>query len=66
MARVPDNYITATQIICAHLWQTQRVQTLGSGPTFGGDTSFSPQLGLGYALPNRALELLGGRAPNMP
>ena len=59
---VPQPYITATQIVCAHLWATQRANTFT--PRYGGDTT--TVVGMGYALPNRAIELLGGRAPNMP
>lgn len=65
MAEVPRAYITATQIICAHLWATQRPNTFSSSPSFGGDTG-TAVAGMGYALPNRAAELLGGRAPNVP
>lgn len=66
MPVVPAAYIMATQIICAHLWETQRVQNIGTSPGFGQETNFTPSIGMGYALPNRALELLGGKAPNIP
>lgn len=59
---VPQPVITATQIVCAHLWATQRANTFT--PRFGDATP--TVAGMGYALPNRALDLLGGRAPNMP
>lgn len=58
----PQTYITATQIVCGHMWATQRANTFT--PRYGGDTT--TVVGMGYALPNRAIELLGGRAPNMP
>lgn len=66
-AVVPDNIIKATQIICAHLWSTQRVQTVGATPGFGGsDMAAAPVSGRGYLIPNQAAQLLGGRAPNSP
>lgn len=53
---VPADFQLAARIIGQHLWETQR-GTLGS-PEFGA----GPVLA-GYAFPNRAKELLGGRAP---
>jgi hypothetical protein len=64
MPVVPEHYQTATAIICAHLWNTQRVPSMGSAPSFGGDTA--PVSGRGYLIPNQAAQLLGGRAPNRP
>lgn len=61
-AAIPPAYITATQIVCAHLWATQRANTFT--PRYGGDTT--TVVGMGYALPNRAMDLLGGRGPNLP
>lgn len=55
---IPDNYRVAARIILAHLWETQRG---GTGlPGFGGLES-TPAPGVGYAIPNRARELLGSR-----
>lgn len=52
---LPANYAEAAEIIVQNLWETQRGQ-LGS-PEFGaGATVMS-------GMPNRALELLGGRQP---
>lgn len=66
MRQIPQSYITATQIICAHLWTTQRANAFTSAPSaFGADVP-NAVAGAGYALPNRAAELLGGRAPNIP
>lgn len=59
---VPPHVVLATQIIVAHLWQTQRVQSVGQAPGFAGETPEGP-VGLGFALPFRALELLGDRPP---
>jgi hypothetical protein len=59
---IPQPFIEATQIVCAHLWATQRANTFT--PRFGD--SAPAIVGMGYALPNRAMQLLGGRAPNMP
>lgn len=60
---VPARIIKATQIICAHLWSTQRMP-LVSAPAFG-DAPAAPT-GRGYLIPNQAAQLLGGRAPNSP
>src|SRR5688500_12738315 len=62
---IPENIRKATEIVCAHLWRTQRVQTIGAGPGFGGvDAAVVP--GRGYLIPNQAAQLLGGRVPNRP
>lgn len=65
---VPANVLLAAQIIVAHLWQTQRMQTLrapglGSAGSFGDDARFGYLGSVGYAIPQRAVELLGGRPP---
>lgn len=65
-AVIPENVRKATEIICAHLWRTQRVQTLGGGPGFGGGMEAAPVVGRGYLIPNQAAQLLGGRTPNRP
>ena len=62
--QVPDDTIKATQIICAHLWETQRVQAVGPG--FNTGELSAPEIGRGYLIPNQAAQLLGGRAPNRP
>ena len=62
MSPIPANIQLATLIIAQHLWQTQRPASPGIAPFGGGDTSLAPSV-YGYALPNRALELLGTRAP---
>lgn len=59
---VPPHVILAAQIIIGHLWQTQRVQSAGPVPRFAGEGMPTPS-GAGYAIPNRAAELLGGRPP---
>jgi hypothetical protein len=61
---VPEHYETATAIIAAHLWTTQRPAPVG-GPGFGG-VEAAPNPGRGYLIPNQAAQLLGGRAPNSP
>lgn len=63
---IPENVRTATEIICAHLWRTQRVQTIGAGPGFGAGMDAIPVAGRGYLIPNQAAQLLGGRVPNRP
>ncbi|OLE27976.1 MAG: hypothetical protein AUG44_08790 [Actinobacteria bacterium 13_1_20CM_3_71_11] len=62
---IPGNYLLAARIILQHLWETQR-GTKGAG-RFGG-LEDSMQLGtghMGYAIPNRAVELLGGGIPGI-
>lgn len=60
MAVVPDNYSKAARIIVQHLWETQR-GTRG-GPRVGGMDDTTAVV-MGYAIPNRALELLGPTPP---
>jgi hypothetical protein len=64
---IPANYLLAAKIIVGHLWETQRMPTMGrSAPGFGGEETPWTAEGVrsGYALPNRAVELLGQR-PSM-
>jgi hypothetical protein len=61
---VPANYTEAAKIILKHLWQTQQTPGMGSRVFGGGGEDVTVGLaGLGFAIPNRAAELLGGRAP---
>lgn len=63
-AQVPANYILAAQIVVRHLWETQRRQSFGrNSPSFGLEDQIMAPAGQGYALPPRAVELLGGRPP---
>lgn len=60
---IPANYTLAARIIVQHLWDLQRGNA--GAARFGGSdggVSFTPS---GFALPNRALQLLGGRPPVM-
>jgi hypothetical protein len=59
---VPANFTEAAKIILKHLWQTQQTPGMGSR-VFGGEDVTGGLAGLGFAIPNRAAELLGGRAP---
>ena len=59
---VPPAFVRAAEIIAAHLWETQRMSALGGATTMGEDQYLTPS-GLGYAIPNRAVQLLGGRPP---
>lgn len=62
MRVVPENYLGAVAIIAAHLFDTQRVSSLGQQVSFAGEETLSPS-GLGFAIPARAVQLLGARAP---
>lgn len=61
MEPVPPHIRLAALIIVGHLWETQR-PTVAAAPGIGGfddgGTSLAPSV-YGYAIPNRALELLG-------
>jgi hypothetical protein len=59
---IPANYTLAAKIIVAHLWETQQQPGLGPNP-FAGDAQFLTPTGRGFAIPNRAVELLGRRPP---
>ncbi|NYV72984.1 phage gp6-like head-tail connector protein [Streptomyces sp. UH6] len=55
---VPATVNLAARILVQHLWRTQRA---ARGPVFGGGDDYSVSAavpGLGYAVPNRVLELL--------
>jgi hypothetical protein len=57
---VPANVSLAAKLILQHMWRTQRAGRRGGLPGGGDDYSVTePIPGLGYAVPNRALELLG-------
>ncbi len=63
---IPANYILAAKIILAHLWTTQRIQNIGQQVSLGTRARPEEQVltpeGIGYAIPARAIELLGGRS----
>lgn len=63
--QIPAHYVLAAKIILQHLWQTQRIQQVGAQPTIGGQSRRDEQIvtpsGLGFAIPHRAIELLGTR-----
>jgi hypothetical protein len=60
---VPSRYTAAGLMIVGHLWRSQRVTTVGA--SFAEDQFVSPW-GAGFSVPNAALDLLGGKAPNLP
>lgn len=62
MRVVPENYLGAVAIISAHLFDTQRISSLGQQVSVTGEDTLTPG-GLGFALPERAVQLLGARAP---
>lgn len=65
--QVPSHYVMAAKIVLAHLWQTQRIATVGPQTGFGvrsqsqGQEQIMTPSGFGTALPPRAIELLGPR-----
>lgn len=60
---IPSNYSAGTLIIIEHLWHTERPQVRNGAPFAGGgyeDTANTTYVGaFGFAVPNRALEILG-------
>jgi hypothetical protein len=66
MRVIPANYLLACRIIVEHLWQTMR-PFVGAGAMINdalGDSLDARSGGLvGFAIPNRALELLGSPPP---
>lgn len=58
MQVIPANYTKAAEIIIQHLWDTQRGSKGGAHPA-GLETPGAGFTSFGYAIPNRALELLG-------
>ncbi|MER6534686.1 hypothetical protein ABT215_12925 [Streptomyces sp900105755] len=60
-AVVPEDYRLAGLIIIQHLWETQRG---AMGVQLGGDTD-NWSAGRGFAIPRRALELLGSQLPGV-
>jgi hypothetical protein len=61
---IPANYTLAAKIIIEHLWQLQRQPSItpAGANLFGNDDS-SVIIPMGFAVPARAAELLGGRPP---
>jgi hypothetical protein len=56
---IPENLTAAARIILEHLWRTQRAGRRGGIAGGGEDYAVTePIPGLGYAVPNRALQLL--------
>jgi hypothetical protein len=58
---VPWNFQLAAMIITKHLWETQR----GRQGVVPPGSELEPSFGPGFAVPNRALELLGGSLPGV-
>lgn len=54
---IPSNYVRAALIIIEHLWQTERPFATGMDGAY--DDSMTIVRGMGFAVPNRAIELLG-------
>jgi hypothetical protein len=63
---IPPNFLLACRIITEHLWQTMRPFASSTVPMVGAlDDSLDARTGglVGFAIPNRALELLGKPPP---
>ncbi|MDH6111920.1 hypothetical protein P3T36_006897 [Kitasatospora sp. MAP12-15] len=60
---VPDNVLTACRIILRHLWSLERG---GAGANSQGYAADDAVMLYGYAIPNRALELLDGPGTRDP
>lgn len=64
---IPDSCILATKIIVQHLWRTHRGSMGGYAPGMGGtagdDTVNVP--GFSYAVPRKAVEILGAPLPGI-
>lgn len=66
MRVIPANYLLAARIITEHLWQTMRPFSTLSVPSVGTlEDSLDARSGglVGFAIPNRALELIGAPPP---
>lgn len=59
---VPANFRLAALIIVQHLWETQR-GTMGTVMGGGDDSGYVA--GRGFAIPRRAIELLGSQLPGV-
>lgn len=64
MAQIPAEYGVAAEIIVQHLWQTKRPER-GAGSRAGALADSMGYHQVGYAIPNKALELLGGAMPGI-
>jgi hypothetical protein len=58
---IPANFVEGAKIILRHLWQTQQTPGMGSSVFGSGEDVSVGVAGMGFAIPNRAAELLGGR-----
>lgn len=58
---VPKRYVEAALIIVQQLNRTQR----GVGSVRAGESDMTTMTGIGFAIPNAALELLGGSLPGI-
>jgi hypothetical protein len=58
----PANYVEAAKVTLKHLWQEQQQAGVGPSSPFT-DQEFAVPSGSFFALPPRAIELLGGRGP---
>ena len=65
-SEIPALYRQATEVILAHLWQTQR-RPLGGGTRFGSSSAADSEnvIVAGWSLPRAAVELLGPPVPGV-
>lgn len=59
MPLIPSHYTRAAKIIIQHLWETQRPSGGTLRPNLPDSMGTVNRSGMGFAIPNRALELLG-------
>lgn len=59
MAVIPSHFSLAAKIIIQHLWETQRPSGGTLRPNLPDSMGTVNRSGMGFAIPNRALELLG-------
>jgi hypothetical protein len=64
MSVIPEEYCLAARIIVQHLWKTQRPERGAPGRGGALDDSMGYQQA-GFAIPNRAIELLGSGLPGI-
>jgi hypothetical protein len=62
-AQIKANYTLAAKYIIEHLWESRLQPGVGPRGPFGAEGDMLSPTGRGFAIPNRAVELLGRRPP---